>query len=157
MQKFSKYWRCLSCGECCKNLVGKKFGAAVTGREKQRLEILASRRAVNMHLVPLASNGFSVTLWQFAESVCPFLDKATNQCKIYEWRPALCRAFPLMPSGLGECESLRQDSNRYKIMWPPGQLAHGKAYFTTVLPLLRSARKVYNLNLGRWEANVRQV
>ena len=110
-----------------------------------------------MHFLPLASNGFAVTLWQFADEVCPFLDKTTNFCKIYEWRPALCRAFPLMPSGLGECESLRKDAGRYKIMWPPGQLAHGTEYFTTVLPLMRSAHKVYNLNLGRWEKNPNHV
>jgi len=29
--------------------------------------------------------------------LCPFLDTKTNKCRIYKWRPAICREYPLTP------------------------------------------------------------
>lgn len=129
-------------------------GATVTDAEKRRLEILASRRAISTHFMPLASNGFRVTLWQFADEVCPFLDKKSKRCSVYEWRPAVCRAFPLMPYGVGECESLKRDVRVNRVVWPPLQLAAGTKYLTEVIPLLKSALKVYDFNLCKWKDNV---
>jgi Fe-S-cluster containining protein len=143
----------MRCGECCRHLVGRKFGAAITPQEKQRLEILASRRAVNAEFLPLTTNGFTVTLWQFAQEKCPFLENNGN-CMIYEWRPLLCKMYPLHPQGVGECPSLKQLQSRgYRIQWPPAMVSCGRQYIALVMPKIRGALKRYNLALGKWEWN----
>ena len=147
-------WHCIRCGECCKNMVGRKFGAAITPQEKQRLEILASRRCIRPHFAPLTSNGFGVTLWQFVDEICPFLDKKTNQCMVYQWRPLLCKMYPLHAQGVGRCSSLSSMQRRgFRVVWPPGMLNSGKEYVATVLRSIKGASKRYNLALGKWERN----
>jgi len=142
-------WRCLQCGECCRHLVGQKFGMAVTPKEKRRLEILGGRRGVNPHLLPLTWNGYKVTLYQFADKVCPFLKN--NRCSIYEWRPLACRMYPVHPYGVSECTMLNRLQRRgFQVLFPPQVEAAGKKYAATVIPLIRTALKRYDLNRG-WE------
>jgi len=142
-------WRCIQCGECCRHLVGQKFGMAITPREKQRLEILARRRGVNIHILPLTWAG-KVTLYQFADKVCPFLDR-NNRCTIYPYRPLVCRMYPVHPYGVSDCTMLDRLQRRgFQIVFPPDVEAAGKKYAATIIPLIRSAVKRYSLNRG-WE------
>jgi len=142
-------WRCLQCGECCRHLVGQKFGMAVTPEEKRRLEILGGRRGVSPHFLPLTWNGYKVTLYQFADKVCPFL--RNNRCSIYEWRPLACRMYPVHPYGVSECTMLNRLQRRgFQVLFPPQVEAAGKKYAATVIPLIRTALKRYSLNRG-WE------
>jgi len=142
-------WRCLQCGECCRHLVGQRFGMAITPEEKRRLEILARRRGINVNFLPLTWNGFKVTLYQFADEVCPFLKN--NRCSIYKWKPLACCMYPVHPYGVSECTMLNQLQRRgFKVMFPPQIEIAGKKYAVTVIPLLKTALKRYNLNRG-WE------
>jgi len=143
-------WRCIQCGECCRHLVGQKFGMAVTPEEKRRLETLARRRGINVHFLPLTWNGFKVTLYQFADEVCPFL--RNNRCSIYQWRPLACRMYPVHPYGVSECTMLNRLQRRgFQVIFPPQVEAAGKKYAATVIPLIQDALKRYDLNRG-WES-----
>jgi len=142
-------WRCLQCGECCRHLVGQKFGMAITPEEKRRLEVLGRRRGVTPHFLPLTWNGQKVTLYQFADEICPFLKN--NRCSIYEWRPLACCMYPVHPYGVSECTMLNRLQRRgFQIIFPPQIEAAGKKYAATVTPLIRTAVKRYNLK-GGWE------
>ena len=152
--KLRRKWRCERCGECCRNLFGKRFGAAVSRREKQRLEILAKKHGVTLHLEQLAvSSTGAQTLFQFTTHICPFLDKSRNSCKIYDHRPFLCRAYPLMPYGVGECTALRHMKDHFEIVLPASQLQMGQEYLVKIAPLFKSAAKFYNMNTGTWSIN----
>jgi len=142
-------WRCLRCGECCRHLVGQKFGMAITPEEKRRLETLARRQGINVHFLPLTWNGFKVTLYQFADKICPFL--RNNRCSIYRWRPLACRMYPVHPYGVSECTMLNKLQRRgFQVTFPPQVEAAGRRYAATVIPLIRGALKRYSLNRG-WE------
>ena len=144
-------WRCIQCGECCRHLVGQKFGMAVTPDEKRCLETLARRRGINVHFLPLTWNGFKVTLYQFADKVCPFLDRNRNRCGIYQWRPLACRMYPVHPYGVSECTMLDRLQRRgFQIIFPPQVEAAGREYARKIIPLIRTAIKRYDLNRG-WE------
>ena len=125
---------------------------AVTPEEKRRLETLARRRGINIHFLPLTWNGFSVTLYQFADKVCPFLDQKRKRCSIYQWRPLACRMYPVHPYGVSECTMLNRLQRRgFRIIFPPQIEAAGRKYAATVIPLIRTAIKRYNLTRG-WES-----
>ena len=152
--QFPAYWKCIQCGECCRHLVGRKFGMAITPQEKTRLEILAKRRGINVHFAPLTWNGYHITLYQFVDKICPFLDRKTNRCKIYPWRPLACRMYPLHPLGVSDCTALDHLQRRgFKIIFPPHLQQAAIQYQQTIMPLIRGALKRYNLNHG-WELNV---
>ena len=147
------YWKCLRCGECCRNLVGRRFGMAITPQEKQRLEILARRRGINVHFAPLTWNGYKITLYQFTQKICPFLDQNTNRCKIYPWRPLACKMYPLHPYGVSDCTALDRLQRRgFKVIFPPQLQNAAIKYLQTVVPLIRGAVKRYSLSFG-WEPN----
>jgi len=144
-------WRCLRCGECCRHLVGRKFGLALLPEEARRLKVLASRRGVSLDLRPLTWNGFKVTLYQFAKPVCPFLSR--DGCSIYRWRPLACRMYPLHPYGISDCKFIDQMQRRgFRIVFPPQLRSAADRYFRVVTPLIRQASLRYNLNTG-WEPN----
>ena len=122
---------------------------AVTPEEKRRLEILARHRGIKVHFLPLTWNGFRVTLYQFADKVCPFL--RNNRCSIYQHRPLACRMYPLHPYGISECTMLDRLQRRgFQVVFPPQVEAAGKEYAATVIPLIRAAVKRYSLDRG-WE------
>ncbi|MCD6528760.1 YkgJ family cysteine cluster protein [Candidatus Bathyarchaeota archaeon] len=144
-------WRCIRCGECCRHMVGKKFGMALLPEEAKRLKVLASRRGVSLHLKPLTWNGFKVTLYQFAEPVCPFLTR--NGCSIYRWRPLACKMYPLHPYGVSDCTFMdRMQRRGFHVIFPPQLEAAGKRYIRLVVPRIKEATYRYNLNRG-WESN----
>jgi len=156
--KLKRCWSCERCGECCRNVFGKRFGAGVTSQEKQRLEVLARKRGVNVHFAPLARNiAGLITLFQFADQVCPFLDKARNSCKIYEYRPLLCWAYPLMPYGVGECSGFRHLKDHFTVVYPELQVAMGQEYIQKVAPLFTGAFSFYSMNTGQWSLRLHGV
>jgi len=147
-------WRCVRCGECCRHLVGRSFGLALLPEEAERLRVLASRRCVALDLKPLTWNGFKVTLYQFAEQICPFLTR-DNRCSIYRWRPLACRMYSLHPYGISDCTYLdRMQRRGFQIVFPPQLRSAANHYLRTVIPLIRRASLRYNLNRG-WEPNTR--
>jgi Fe-S-cluster containining protein len=87
-------FKCLHCGECCKNLFdnigGEKRGLTLTVEE--------SLLFPNEIVAPLAAFGLknpeTVFLYQLSLNNCPQINKE-NKCAIYEKRPLVCRSFPL--------------------------------------------------------------
>ena len=151
--KLIAYWRCLKCGECCRHLTGRRFGLALTPLEKRRLEVLAERRSITLDLRPLTWNGYRITLYQFAQQTCPFLDK-DNRCTIYRWRPLVCRMYPLHPYGVSDCTCLDRLQRRgFQVLFPPHLEAAGREYILKVTPQLKMAVERYSLNRG-WEPNL---
>ncbi|RLC79213.1 MAG: hypothetical protein DRI61_08395 [Chloroflexi bacterium] len=150
LKRMVALWSCKRCGECCRHLVGRKFGMALLPEEKQRLEVLAQRRGVNLDLAPLTWNGYAVTLYQFTKPVCPFLDKH-GRCSIYRWRPLACRMYPLHPYGVSDCVALTQLQRRgFMVQFPPQLKQAAVKYMQLVVPRIKGCVKRYNLNHG-WE------
>jgi Fe-S-cluster containining protein len=146
-------FRCEGCGECCKELFGKKFGAALLPAEKVYLEKLAWSRGVSVNFLPLTKNLLGqVTTFQWTDKKCPFLD-ASSKCMIYNSRPSLCRAFPCMPYGVGYCHKIARDQLHRTPRFSPDQVAAGRFYMLQVAELIKSAVFVYSVDKGRWELN----
>jgi len=154
-------YRCVGCGGCCQRLFGKRFGAAVTSEEKMRLEILASRRAVQVHFYPLTKDfAGNVTTWQFSDDKCPFYDAGASRaggqhCTIYRWRPLLCRAYPLMPYGVADCSSLERSTRLFHVFYTPDQIQAGTLYMKQVASRIKSAAYIYDINANKWRVNKR--
>lgn len=123
---------------------------ALLPEEKKRLEILGARRGIKPNILPLTWDGFKITLYQFAEKKCPFLG-GNNYCTIYQWRPLVCRMYPLHPYGVSECTYLNRLQLRgFQVVYPPSLEAAAKKYTMLVVPRIKAAVKRYNLNSG-WE------
>jgi Fe-S-cluster containining protein len=135
-------------------MVGRRFGMAILPAEKTRLQILARRRGLNAQFAPLTKSAWHVTLYQFANRVCPFLDRKTSRCTIYRWRPLACKMYPLHPYGVSDCKALSQLQKRgYKIVYSPHLKVYAHRYIREVIPLIQGAEMRFNLALGRWEPN----
>jgi Fe-S-cluster containining protein len=155
--KVQALYRCEGCGECCRQLFGKKFGAAIANWEKVRLELLAGRLGVSVNFYPLSKNLMGqITTWQFSDNKCPFLNKF-NRCMVYYERPLLCRAFPLMPFGVGDCNALGKQSRVFAVKYHPGHVSCGREYLLRISSLLKSAVWLYSIDRGKWELNRRVV
>jgi Fe-S-cluster containining protein len=94
-----KKFNCHNCGECCLN-----FGTCGTlplfNNEKKRYEKLAFDLEINVEFIPenvMIDNKTGVMIcsnWGLKGNPCPFLDK-NCQCRIYEDRALICKAFPI--------------------------------------------------------------
>jgi len=147
-------WHCLNCGECCRTLLGRRFGMPIFPQEKKRLELLAQKNARHISILPLTLDWLgNVTLYQIVEEKCPFLD-SRNRCEIYRHRPLLCRAFPLHSRGVGNCKAVENLVRRgFEVQYPVNLKEAGTLLAATMDPLLKLAHKRYNLNHG-WETHV---
>ena len=149
----SVIFRCRECGECCKVLFGKRFGAAILPEEKVRLETIAKRIGVTVDFYPLTKDlGGNVTTYQFTDKRCPFLN-VHDKCMIYNWRPLLCKAYPCMPYGVGFCHSIERQYARINVRFTPEQAKLGNEYLLTVGAAIKQAMFLYNVNKHRWEYN----
>jgi len=145
--------KCQRCGECCRTLFGKKFGAAITTREKIRLEYLAKQYGVTVNFMPLTKNMVGeITTWQFSDRKCPF-QTGSNECRIYGSRPLLCKAYPCMPYGVGFCHMIYNTYGRSPVVFSPEQASSGLLYIEQVASLIKSATWIYNMDKDRWEVN----
>jgi len=101
-------FECLKCGRCCRNLVidviigGKTF---LLGMFLWKEEV---RHFAPDKVLPLYGAGIKgrsrvrpaeVFAYQYIENVCPHITK-NNLCRIYNYRPLICRSFPLENSQL---------------------------------------------------------
>jgi Fe-S-cluster containining protein len=133
-------------------MVGQHYGLGMTNTEKNRLVWLAERHAVRLTLKPLARSFGAVTLWQFAENPCPFLD-ARNRCTIYNDRPLYCRTYPVHPGGLGECRGIRMMIGEKRgYVFPQYLIDAGNQFSRVIMPKIRTADALYNLDKG-WIPN----
>jgi Fe-S-cluster containining protein len=146
-------FRCEGCGECCRELFGKKFGAALLPAETAYLQNQAASLGVSVNFLPLTKNlAGQITTYQWTDKKCPFLN-ASNSCMIYRVRPSLCRAFPCMPYGVGYCHRIARDQLHRTPHFSPAQIAEGKMYMQNVAELIKQAIWVYHIDKSRWELN----
>jgi len=100
-------FHCQRCTNCCKNLFKeqeKSFGLTLFDFEAEILKKKAKKEKISLSLKPVnfiadkVSKKAIVLLWNIENKECPFLDK--KQCIIYENRPLVCRAFPVVSTGI---------------------------------------------------------
>lgn len=147
--KHSIPFRCLKCGECCRHLVGRRFGMVLTPNEYRRLNGLARRHGIKFEAVPLVAGAIGARLYQMTNETCPFLDRARNRCRIYPYRPLVCQMFPLHPAGLMSCTALNRLTRfGLGVKFPPEMERAAKEYLLTVHPVIKGADLVYSLDHG---------
>lgn len=78
---------CLSCARCC-----RATGPLLTKTDIDRIANKQglSRAQFEKTFLRLDEDGD----WVMKTLPCPFLDRSTNACTIYEYRPKACREFP---------------------------------------------------------------
>ena len=100
-------FHCEKCTNCCKNLFKeqeKSFGLTVFDFEAEILKKEAKKKKIALSLGPvnfiadMVSKKAIVLLWSIENKECPFLDN--KECVIYENRPLVCRAFPVVSTGI---------------------------------------------------------
>lgn len=90
-------FRCTQCGQCCTGAPGvvwvneEEIGAIADylGTSEGEIRLLHTR---------LYPGGVSLT--EFANGDCTFLDPQTRRCRIYPVRPRQCRTWPFWNSNL---------------------------------------------------------
>ena len=93
---------CQRCGACCRkeSVSGEsRFFAHLFDFEASRLRKIAATLGIALRLKPflVLQDAFSergiVVFYEFDHGDCPFYD---NGCRIYDSRPLVCRAFPVL-------------------------------------------------------------
>ncbi len=157
--RLNRVFRCGGCGECCTQMFGRKFGVAILPGEKILLEQLAQKRGRSAHFLPLSKDAVgNITTWQFADTRCPFFTGVTSDvygkhCLIYNARPLVCRAYPLMPYGVGECTELQHATKLFHIEYSPEQVSAATLYMMKVAAKIKAAAYIYDINRGKWRLN----
>src|SRR3972149_8581906 len=87
-------FKCLKCGTCCKNLLedfddGLRRGLVLTAKETKLFpaEIISPKMAIGVNTPKI------ILQYQLNANNCPHINEK-NECKIYNNRPLMCRAFP---------------------------------------------------------------
>jgi len=92
------FFECSKCGTCCRNLLEEREGVL------KGLTLTASEKSLfSENLVsPLTATGKRkpehIIDYQLNVGDCPQVDEH-NECRIYDKRPLICRAFPYIQAG----------------------------------------------------------
>lgn len=78
---------CLKCARCC-----RATGPLLTKSDIQRISKKQGMKqaAFEKQYLRVDEDGD----WVMKTLPCPFLDRSTNKCTVYEYRPRACREFP---------------------------------------------------------------
>ncbi|MGV9173520.1 MAG: YkgJ family cysteine cluster protein [Promethearchaeia archaeon] len=76
---------CDNCGKCCRNL----DAIMLLPSDYKRLKNVDKELTKNIKAV----DGVYYLLLEEGH-ICPYFDKSSKRCTIYEWRPKTCRAYP---------------------------------------------------------------
>ena len=138
-------WICIKCGECCRHLVGNRFGMAILPDEYWRLAAYAKKHHIDLQARPLVAGVLQAKLYQFTQERCPFLQG--NLCQAYDYRPLVCRMFPLHPRGIMHCSSLdRLARGGCQVTFPDSLRDAVISYAVYVQPIIDSADLMYSLD-----------
>lgn len=88
---------CTQCGHCCSGPPGVVW---VTDEDIQAIAEHRGRTVGEIRLFHTRPLFDRVSLTEFANGDCTFLDPATRRCTIYPVRPTQCRTWPFWPSNL---------------------------------------------------------
>jgi len=118
-------FKCLECGDCCKNLrSNKKFGLLLLPSEIDLFPHDKEELCLGKGISP---NHPEFVIWgfQLIDDTCPHLFE--NRCTIYENRPMVCRAYPFKMNSVTatgelvfsispECRALKKaiESEKYR-------------------------------------------
>ena len=93
-------WKCKNCGKCCISLTErKKFILPLRKEDIPRLkQVEEFNDLVKNRLLMIAKGTYDYDTKTFpkqleADGLCPFFDEINCLCRIYEFRPSICRNF----------------------------------------------------------------
>jgi hypothetical protein len=95
---------CTQCGDCCTGAPG------VVWVNEEEIRQIAEHLGTSIGALRLDHTrlvGKQVSLKEFANGDCTFLDPETRKCKIYPVRPRQCRTWPFWNSNLESPETWR--------------------------------------------------
>ena len=95
-------FKCTQCGNCCSGDPGFVW---VTEDELQAIADFRDRSIGETRINHTKLVGGRVTLREFANGDCTFLDAKTRGCSVYPVRPAQCRTWPFWNSNLESPEA----------------------------------------------------
>lgn len=110
---------CTQCGDCCSGGPGFVW---VTEDEILKIAEFAGLSLGEMKIHHLRYVGGRISLREFPNGDCTFLDGKTRKCSVYPVRPAQCQTWPFWNSNLSS-EEAWQDTQASC----PGA-GHGKLY-----------------------------
>jgi len=93
------YYKCINCGECCNRLLierqGVKKGLPLFPNETNLFKKSEISPAYGLGDDP-RKNDFKIFAYQMNKMICPH--RKFGGCVIWSYRPAICRAYPLIPT-----------------------------------------------------------
>lgn len=90
-------FRCTGCGDCCTGAPGAVW---VTHEELAKIADYQGRSVGEVRLMDTRLIGRRISLKEFANGDCVYLDGETRRCTIYPVRPPQCRTWPFWRSNL---------------------------------------------------------
>lgn len=88
---------CTQCGDCCSGAPGYVW---VTEDEIRQIADYKGLTLGEMRIHHLKYVGARVSLREYPNGDCTFLDGATRKCSVYPVRPAQCQTWPFWNSNL---------------------------------------------------------
>jgi len=95
---------CTQCGNCC---TGEPGVVWIEDDEIRQIAELLELSTGEVRLFHTRLVGNRVSLREFANGDCTFLDPATRRCRVYAARPRQCRSWPFWKSNLATVETWR--------------------------------------------------
>ena len=93
---------CTQCGDCCTGAPGVVW---VDDEEIEAIAQVTGQTVGEIRLLHTRIVGGRVSLREYANGDCTFLDPATRRCRAYDARPKQCRSWPFWKSNLESPES----------------------------------------------------
>lgn len=101
-------FQCTQCGNCC---TGGPGAVWVTEDEIRQIAEFCGQSLGETRIQHTKLLTGQLTLREFPNGDCTFLDGQTRRCKIYPVRPAQCRTWPFWNSNLASPEAWQQARN----------------------------------------------
>ena len=101
-------FQCTQCGNCC---TGGPGAVWVTEADIRAIAEFRGISIGEMRINHTKLIGGSVTLREFENGDCTFLDGQLRRCSIYPVRPAQCRTWPFWNSNLESPETWKRGQN----------------------------------------------
>lgn len=92
---------CTQCGDCCSGAPGFVW---VTDDDIRQIAEYKGLSLGEMRIHHLRQVGARVSLREFPNGDCTFLDSRTRKCTVYPVRPAQCQTWPFWNSNLATAE-----------------------------------------------------
>ncbi|MFQ5731672.1 MAG: YkgJ family cysteine cluster protein [Planctomycetaceae bacterium] len=90
-------FRCTQCGHCCTGTPGFVW---VDDEEIAAIAEYLDKPLGEIRLMHVRPHARGISLTEFANGDCTFLDPKTRRCRIYPVRPRQCRTWPFWNSNL---------------------------------------------------------